>query len=156
MSGRSTEELLIEIRNLLKLANNADVVPLADLFSVYFLPPAFLTGWFGMNFERLPGVTVEKSWQILVGLCVTYAFGITGFLLTRKGSFNALTNGKNELNDAQRNQRKQFFFVLSFLALGVTIVLGSAPTKAPAPAPAPPPPTPTPSAAAPPDEKDAL
>ena len=156
MDDTSTKDLLTQIRDLLTIANSADVIPLADLFSVYFLPPAFLTGWFGMNFERLPGVTAERSWQILIGLCVTYVLGITGFLLTRKGSFNALITGKNVLGEAQRKQRRQIAYVLSFLAFGVTIVLGTAPTTAPAPTPALPPPPPTPPAAASPDEKDAL
>lgn len=154
MDDTSTR-ILTDIRELLTIANSADVIPLADLFSVYFLPPAFLTGWFGMNFERLPGVTAERSWQILIGLCVTYVFGITGFLLTRKGSFNALITGNNVLTDIQRRQRRRIAFVMSFLAFGVTIVLGSAPAPAPAPAPARPPPPPTPSASASPDEKGA-
>lgn len=112
----SEKELLKEIAIMLQKSNDADVISVADLLSVYLLPPAFFTGWFGMNFESMPYVHQRNSWKILLAVCLAYMCAATAVLLYRKNPYHSLFPGGTGLGLSDR-QRQHVRFVMFSLAL---------------------------------------
>lgn len=116
----SEKQLLKEIAIMMQKSNDADVISIADLLTVYLLPPAFFTGWFGMNFDNLPYVQRKNSWRILLAVCLAYMCLATAVLLYRKNPYNSLFPGGSGfgLSDRQR-QRLQFGMFASSLCLAL-------------------------------------
>lgn len=121
--GLNEKELLYEIALMMQRSDNADIIPLADLLSIYLLPPAFLTGWFGMNFQGLPFIDKQNSWKVLINLCFAYGCTATAILAYRKNPYSAVLPGATLLgfSEAQRFRLRTVMFTgaLFFLIIAV-------------------------------------
>ncbi len=44
-----------------------EIMKVLTVFSAFFLPLTFITGFYGMNFDHIPGLHSERGFQLLVG-----------------------------------------------------------------------------------------
>jgi magnesium transporter len=61
-----------------------EVMKALTIVSTIFLPLAFVTGLFGMNFVHIPGLTSPWGFWIICLICLCISFGMMGFFKYRR------------------------------------------------------------------------
>ena len=121
MDGKDIETRLDKIIELLEIQANADIISFTDVLSLMFLFPAFVTGWFGMNFEHLPFLKGKYAHRIAAGMMLIWIICVMLYLMTRKGGLNSLRYG----NVSNKNLTITIYIVLVVALCGSVVYTAS-------------------------------
>jgi magnesium transporter len=60
------------------------VMKVLTIISTIFMPLAFITGLYGMNFDNMPELHTKNGYYVVIGVCVVIAIGMLIYFKRKK------------------------------------------------------------------------